>query len=259
MSSLRLHRRACTLALGATILLLLATPATAQLRKAPPKPTRFTLSFSGGAQAAPNEVADHLTLLKNLETETVDVKYPMKPQVLVDVGAGFRVWKNLGLGIAVSRATGSGTADVTASVPHPFFFNQPRTVTGTEKGVVHAETGAHLQLQYLIPASGHLRFVLAAGPSWTTVEHEVVTNLTVVESYPYDAAAFGGAVTKLSNASAVGFNAGIDVTWMFTHNAGIGGLIRYTRADIDLNAGDGRTLAMKAGGVQGGIGIRLAF
>jgi hypothetical protein len=132
-------------------------------------------------------------------------------------------------------------------------------VTGTEKGIVHAETGVHLQLQYLVPASGHLRFVLAAGPSWTTVEHEVVNNLTVVESYPYDAAAFGGAVTKLSNASAVGFNAGIDVTWMFTRSAGVGGLIRYTRADVDLDAGDRRTLAMKAGGVQGGIGIRLAF
>ena len=259
MSSLRLYRRACTLALGATILLVLATPATAQLRKAPPKPTRFTLSFSGGAQAAPNDVMDHFTLPKNVETETIDVKYPMKPQVLVDVGAGFRAWKNLGLGVAVSRATGSGTADVTASVPHPFFFNQPRTVTGTEKGIVHAETGVHLQVQYLVPASGRLRFVLAAGPSWTKVEHEVVNNLTVVESYPYDTGTFGGAVTKLSNASAVGFNAGIDATWMFARGAGVGGLIRYTRADVDVSAGDGRTLGMKAGGVQAGIGIRLAF
>ena len=254
-----MHGRARTIAIGATVFLTLATPATAQLRKAPPKPTRFTLSVSGGAQAAPNDLSDHVEFPKNVQTETIDVKYPMKPQVLVDVGASYRVWKNLGLGVAVSRATGNGTADVTASVPHPFFFDRPRTVSGTEKGIVHAETGAHLQLQYLVPASGHLRFVLAAGPSWTTLEHEVVTDLTVVESYPYDAAAFGGAVTKLSNASAVGFNAGVDVTWMLTHNAGIGGLIRYTRADIELNARDGRTLAMKAGGVQGGIGIRLGF
>ena len=259
MSSLRLRRRACTLAIGATTLLVLATPATAQPRKAPPKPTRFTVSFSGGAQAAPNDLSDHFTLPKNVETETIDVKYPMKPQALVDVGAAVRVWKNLGLGFAVSRAAGNGTADVTASVPHPFFFNQPRTVTGTEKGIIHAETGAHLQVQYLVPTSGHLRFILAAGPSWTTVEHEVVTNLTVVESYPYDTATFGGAVTKLAKTSAVGFNAGVDVTWMFARNTGVGGLIRYTRADVDLNAGEGRSLAMKAGGVQGGIGIRLAF
>jgi hypothetical protein len=259
VSSLRLYRRACALATCAATLLLLATPATAQLRKAPPKPARFTLSVSGGAQAAPNDVADHITLPRNLETETIDLKYPMKPQVLVDVGAAFRVWKNLGLGVAASRATGRGTADVTASIPHPFFFNQPRTVTGTEQGIVHAETGVHLQLQYLVPASGHLRFVLAAGPTWTTVEHEVANSLTVVESYPYDTATFGGAVTKLSKASAVGFNAGIDVTWMFARNAGVGGLIRYTRADVEIGAGEGRTLAMKAGGVQAGVGIRLAF
>jgi hypothetical protein len=238
---------------------VVASPATAQLRKGQPKPTRFTLSISGGTQAAPNDLSDHFDFPKNVQTETIDVTYPMKPQVLVDVGASYRVWKNLGLGVAVSRATGNGTADVTASVPHPFFFDRSRTVSGTEKGIVHAETGAHLQLQYLVPASGHLRFVLAAGPSWTTVEHEVVTNVTVVESYPYDAATFGGAVTKLANASAVGVNASVDVTWMFTHNAGIGGLIRYARTDIDLNAGDGRTLAMKTGGIQGGIGIRLGF
>lgn len=251
--------RVRTLAIGATTLLVLAAPATAQPSRAKPKPTRFTISVSGGAQAAPNDVSDHFTLPKNVETETIDVTYPMKPQVLVDVGAGYRVWKNLGLGVAVSRTTGNGTADVTASVPHPFFFKQPRTVTGTENGIVHAETGVHLQLQYLVPASGHLRFVLAAGPSWATVEHEVVTNLTVAESYPYDTATFGGAVTKLSNASAVGFNAGIDVTWMFARSAGVGGLIRYARANVDLNVADGPTLAMKAGGIQGGIGLRVEF
>ena len=258
MSCLRLYRRGCTLAIG-TAIVLIAAPATAQLRKAPPKPTRFTLSVSGGVQTAPADVSDHFTLPKNVETQTIDVKHPMKPQALVDVGAGVRVWKSLGLGVAVSRASGTGSADVTASVPHPFFFNQPRTVTGTEKGIVHAETGVHMQLQYLVPASGNLHFVLGAGPSWTTVEHEVITNLTVVESYPYDTATFGGAVTKLSSASAVGFNAGIDVTWMFARNAGLGGLIRYTRADIDLDAGDGRSLAMKAGGAQAGVGIRLTF
>jgi hypothetical protein len=248
-------RRARTLSIAAATLVMLAAPAAAQT----PKPSRVTISVSGGGEAAPSDLSDHFTFPKNVQTETVDVKYPMKPLVLVDGGVGLRVWKNLGLGVAVSRTSATGTAEVTASIPHPFFFDQARTVTGTEQGIVHAETGVHLQLQYLVPASGHMRVVLGAGPSWTTVEHEVVNNLTVVESYPYDTAAFGGAVTKLSNASAVGFNAGIDVTWMFNRKAGVGGLIRYTRADVDLDAGDGRTLAMKAGGVQGGIGIRLAF
>jgi hypothetical protein len=238
---------------------LLAAPVSAQTRRSASKATRATVSVSGGVQQAANDVSDHFSFPKNVETETVDVKYPMKPWTLVDVGAGFRLWKNLGVGIAVSRTSGNGRAEVTASVPHPFFFNQPRTVTGTENGIVHGETGVHLELQYLVPATGRLHFVLEGGPSWLNVEHEIVTDITVTESYPYDTAAFGGAVTKTTTASAAGFNAGIDVSWMFARSVGIGGLVRYTRADVDLEPIQGRSLAMKTGGVQGGVGIRVVF
>jgi hypothetical protein len=49
------------------------------------------------------------------------------------------------------------------------------------------------------------------------------------------------------------------VTWLFVESVGIGGIVRYTRADIDLKAVEGRTLSMKAGGLQGGVGIRVLF
>jgi hypothetical protein len=238
---------------------LLAAPASAQTNRSASKATRVTVSVSGGVQQAAGDVSDHFSFAKNIETETIDVKYPMKPWALVDVGAGFRLWKNVGVGIAVSHTSGNGRADVTASVPHPFLFTQPRTVTGTENGIVHGETGVHLELQYLVPATGRLHFVLEGGPSWLNVEHEIVTDVTVTESYPYDTAAFGGAVTKTTTASASGFNAGIDVSWMFSRSVGVGGLVRYTRADVDLEPVSGPTLAMKAGGVQGGIGIRVLF
>jgi len=132
-------------------------------------------------------------------------------------------------------------------------------VSGTDHNVTHSETGVHLQLQYLVPATGKLHFVLEGGPSWINVDHEVVTDVTVTESYPYDTAAFGGAVTKSTTGSAAGFNAGVDVTWMFAESVGIGGLVRYTRADIDLKAVEGRSLTVKAGGLQGGAGIRVLF
>ena len=183
----------------------------------------------------------------------------MKPWGLIDLAASYRLWKNLGVGVAVSVTSGNGKAEVTANVPHPFFFNQPRTVNGTENDIAHSETGVHLTLQYLIPATGRLHFILEGGPSWVNVDHEVVTDVTVTESYPYDTAAFGGAVTKSTKASATGFNAGVDVTWMFVESVGIGGIVRYTRADIDLQAAEGRTLALKAGGLQGAVGIRVLF
>ena len=133
------------------------------------------------------------------------------------------------------RHEGKGEADVTASVPHPFFFNQPRTVTGTENGVAHSETGVHSKLQYLVPATGRLHFVLEGGPSWINVDHDVVTDLTVTESYPYDTAAFGGAVTKSTTGSAPGFNAGVDVDLDVRRVVGIGGLSCVTRAPTSIS------------------------
>jgi hypothetical protein len=243
-----------TIVCGAVAILAVATTATAQ-----PRPTRVTIAASGGVQGGAPSLSEHFAFDRDQETETVDVKYPAKPGALVDVGAGVRFWKSLGAGVAVSRATRSGSAEVNASVPHPFLFNQPRAIDGTEAGVVHAETAVHLQLQYLVPASTRVHAVLSAGPSWLNVEQEAVTDVTVTQSYPYDTAAFGGAVTRILKASAQGFHAGLDVTWMFSRSVGVGGLVRYTRADVDLDVAQGRTLAVKAGGVQGAVGIRVAF
>jgi len=237
---------------------LFATPSLA-LAQSAAKPTRFTIAVSGGVQQAADDVSDHFSFPKNVETESVDVKYSMKPSALIDLAAGYRVWKDLAIGVAVSVTSGKSNTDVTASVPHPFFFNQPRIITGTENDISHSETGVHFQLQYIVPTNGRLHFTLEGGPSWLNVDHEVVTDITVTESYPYDTAAFGGAVTKSTTASAVGFNAGVDVTWLFAESVGLGGILRYTRADVDLTAVEGRTLSMKAGGLQAGVGIRVLF
>jgi hypothetical protein len=247
------------LAIAAVAVLVLAEPAAAQPRTKPPKPTRLTVSVSGGVQAASSNLSEHFSLAKNQETETVDVTYPRKPGVLVDVGTGYRLWKNLGVGVAVSRASDNGSAQVDASIPHPFHYNQPRTLSGKESDIVHAESWVHLQVQSLVPSSTRLQVVLSAGPSWLRVEQEAVTGVIVTESYPYDTATFGGAVTKILTTSGPGFHAGFDLAWMFSRSAGFGGLVRYTRANVDLDVAEGRTIGLKAGGVQGFIGIRLRF
>ena len=105
------------LAVSAAAVLVLAAPAAAQTRPRPLKPTRVTVSVSGGAQAAASSLSEHFSVDKTLETQTVDVTYPKKAGVLVDVGAGYRLWKNLGVGVAVSRTSDHGSAQVDAKIP----------------------------------------------------------------------------------------------------------------------------------------------
>ena len=220
---------------------------------------RFLLSVSGGVESPGAHISDRVTFERNVETETIDVTYPTTPGVLVDVGVSARVWKRMGVGFAVGHVTGTGTADVSAGVPHPFLFNQPRSVTGRESGMSRGETGVHLQVQYAVPASGRIHVVLGAGPSRIKLTQDVVTDVDVAESYPFDTADFVRAVTKGASASVNGFNAGADVTWRLNRSVGFGGLLRYTRADADLDVRSGHSLSLKAGGFQAAGGVRLAF
>src|SRR3954463_16760813 len=64
---------------------LLAEPSLA-LAQSAARPARFTIGVSGGVQQAAEDVSDHFSFPKNVETETVDVKYPRQPWGMIDLG-----------------------------------------------------------------------------------------------------------------------------------------------------------------------------
>jgi hypothetical protein len=246
-------RRAGFLSLCAAAALATAAPAAAQ-----PEIGRLTVSVNAGVQTSATGFSDHFEFERDIETATVDVRYPIKPEVLFDGGVILRLWKNLGAGVAVSRVTGDGSAEVDAQIPHRLQFQQPRAVEGEEDGIVHAETGIHLQLQYSIPIASRFTLVLSGGPSRLSVEQDLVTEVLYDEAYPYDEATFRSATTRRAKASVTGYNAGADLRWM-PGRIGVGGLVRFTRGSLDLVTENNRRIRVRAGGVQVGAGIRIGF
>ena len=77
-----------------------------------------------------------------------------------------------------------------------------------------SETAVHVQAMYLINPGGRLRLVLSGGPSFFDVQQDLVTEVTITETYPFDTAAFASAKTSREQGSAVTFNVGADVMWM---------------------------------------------
>lgn len=240
---------------GALLLVAVSSPVSAQTTGW----GRGYLSLNGVAQPANPALSDHFEFEENVETATVDVRYPSKAGIGADGGAGLRLWKQFGVGVAMSYVSSSGPATIDASIPHLFAFGQPRAITGEEGSIGRTETGAHVQLLYFVPTSGRLRFVLSGGPSRISLDQEVVTEVHYSETYPYDTAIFSRATTKQVKGSAVGFNVGADVQWMFGRSVGLGALVRFTRAQIDLDIATGRTRSVDAGGVQAGGGLRIGF
>jgi Outer membrane protein beta-barrel domain len=253
-SNHRAHRALIVGLVCVAIALSVAAPAAAQSW-----PERVLVSVNGAFQATTNDVSDHFEFERNLETGSTDVDYPVQGGFIFDAGAGYRFWKNLAAGVSVSYFTRDGAASTTSSVPHPFFFNQPREVTGEATGVKRSETAVHVQVMYLINLGERLRLVVSGGPSFFSVEQDLVTEVTVTEAYPFDTATFASAQKTLAKGSAPTFNVGADVVWMLNRRFGVGGLVRFSRASVDLDAPGNRTIPVDAGGVYAGGGIRILF
>jgi len=240
------------LILAAGVALIADSPATAQARE-----PRAVVSINAGVQPASNSLSHRLAFRENVEDTTADVSYPARIGAAFDGGIGVRVWKRLGAGVAVSHFSREGPAHIDAKIPHPFFFARPRTVTGAVDAA-RAETGVHLQVLYLARTTGRMRLALSAGPSRIETEQALVTAIQYNEEFPFDTATFRSASRRIFRASSIGFNAGFDAAYMFTRQAGLGAVVRFSRASVTIARDEGG-IAMETGGFLGGGGLRILF
>lgn len=236
------------------VLVLLAPAVQAQTRE-----PRVFLTVGGGMQSARSGLTDRVEWEAHLETAVATVDYGSDASRWFGGGAGIRLWRQLGAGVAFSSASRDDVASVQAQIPHPFFFERPRDIEGQSPSLSRSETAVHLQALYIVPSAGRLRIILSAGPSRIEVSQGTVTAIRYTEAFPFDTAAFDRADTRELSASAVGFNAGADVAFMLTRAAGLAGLVRFTQATVDVSRPDGAQLSLEAGGVQAGVGLRIAF
>ena len=246
--------RASMTASVAVIALSFAVPAASQTWN-----ERGFISVNGAYQPTANDFSDRFEFEKDLETGTTEVDYPVKGGVVFDGGGGVRLWKGLGAGVAVSYFTHNDAAATTTRSPHPFFLNQFREVSGDTRSLSRTETAVHVQALYFWDPAGPLRLVLSGGPTFFSVEQELVTAVQLVEEYPYDTAQFSNVTADKIKESKVAFNVGADVLWMFSRSIGAGGLVRFSRASVDLGAPNNRSVSVDAGGVSVGGGLRVVF
>lgn len=250
--------------------LFYGTPAAAQSNS---WDGRGFLSVDGGYQASTTDFASTGKFTLYAEDGSLNADYKVKAGPGVNVRGGARVWRNLALGVGVTRFSRTHSANVTARLPHPFYFGSScptsvptcvREVSGEVTGLTHEETAVHVEATWMIRLGDKVDVSAFGGPSYIQLKQDLVRQVSYTESYPYDTATFGGA-DKVSHTKAkVGFNVGADVAYMLTKRIGLGGSIRYTRVSLQLQpvqiAPDTGTVEkMDAGGAQAGGGLRVRF
>jgi opacity protein-like surface antigen len=219
---------------------------------------RLRLSVNGGVQVSDNAVSQSFSVEKNLEPAPITVDADENRGSIFDAGVSVRIKGHFGAGFAVSYLTHRANADITARIPHPFLFNQPRTLTGSTC-VNRTETGSHVQAVVQLPVGRRFDVLVSGGPSFFHIDQTLVTDITFGDAYPFDAPTFGEASKSSFTANRVGFNVGADLTWKFSQVVGVGALVRYTRATADVSVPNNPAVTLDLGGLQIAAGVRVPF
>ncbi len=231
---------------------------------------RVFVNVNFGVLTQKQDLKQTATLPIYQETATWEANHTIEGGPLFDIGAGYRVSRNFFVGVSYTQVS-KDTRDVTvnASVPSPVFTDTFRSASGTATGLEHKERAFHLQALLQVPVTVEFGVTLFAGPTFFTVEDELVSGFSLVEA--------GGDFTSVTltdirvegqKHTTTGFHVGIDAQYMFMKDAGfmraagVGGMLRYSRGSVDLNPPPdtgSETFKLDTGGLEIGVGLRLRF
>ena len=235
-----------------------ARPAATRPRPRVEPAHRVFISLNGGWQSSSLTFKDTGSKPVFQENVTWTVDYEVKGGPILDVSGGVRVWRNLFASTTYTRFSDSSVAAVTGLVPHPFFFNQPRSIGGDSSSLSHLEQGLHMSAAWIVPGR-HLEVAVFGGPSLFFVRRDLVSDIQYSEQgYPYDVAVYNGTLVTSVKDTVFGGHVGVDVAWYFSRSVGVGGVVRFSRGKAELpNAAGSGTLPLNVGGFQVAAGLRL--
>lgn len=226
------------------------TPSVTQAQMLEWKDRGF-LNVSGGVKTGAKDVKTTLAYPLYDENATIETSRTVGDGFLWDVTGGIRVWKNLAIGASVAGRSANGDGTTTASIPHPIFYDQPRTVSGTVTGMKHSELWGSLLAVWVFPVTSQLEIMAMAGPTVVQVKHELPGAVTVTEASTPGVSVSLSTVSK----SVWGATAGLEGRYMFTSRFGLGAFARYSGAKVNLTS----TTKLDVGGLQMGAGLRVRF
>jgi hypothetical protein len=171
---------------------------------------------------------------------------------LFDFSVGYKVWRNLAVGIGYSRTGSDADVAIAASVPDPNFFDRPRPVSSVSEGADHSQNAIHFQGTWIMPVTDTMDVGFSFGPTIFNVSQDIPSAVTVNEPGPTLAST---SLTR-EKETTVGINLGVDVNYFFTPRFGAGVLARYTFGSVDFEGADD---SIGVGGFQIGGGLRVRF
>lgn len=210
------------------------------------------VNVSIGVQGGSRTLQANTTFPLYDEEAVVQTSQEVGGGFLFEVSGGWKVWRNLAIGLGFTRTSSQADATVSGQIPDPVFFDQPRPVTASASDLGHSETAVNISAVWMIPVTDKVDVALVGGPTIFSVNQDIPGSLTISEPGP----TVSQVTVNSPSESAVGIHLGVDVTYMVTPRFGVGGLARFTRGSVDL---EGASDSLTVGGFQIGAGLRVRF
>jgi len=192
-------------------------------------------------------------------TSTLTTAYSVPVAAVFDGDVILRTSGAFGIDVGISSFRKSQIAAITGTIPHPVLGNAPRPMSGSAGPLERSEIAGYIDAAYVM-STGAIDLAVSAGPSFFTVNQDLVTNVSFAESPSFDRVTFMGATVTNAGATKLGFNAGVDLGVKLSKNFGVGAMVRYSHASMVfplVNAASG--VSADAGGTHVGGGVRVYF
>jgi hypothetical protein len=240
---------------GLAALVLLATmPALAWAQSETP---RIFVTAGAVIQLSHKSFTQDLTFSAYSEDGHLKGTFKAKNSKRYEFGGGVRVGQRMAVGATISLLQWDAPLHVDANVPHPFFFNQPRTAS-TDTTAHRSVQDVDFQVWFFLVDSASWQIAIGGGPSFSHVSQELATDVELTDVYPFDTVTLKSVTkTKLSGGR-LGASIGASVTRMIGRSVGVTGDIRWSGASIVLKP-EGGTIRIQTGGPQAGGSVRLLF
>ena len=137
---------------------------------------RAVVAVNAGAQATATVFTTHATLTLHREAGDLRADYGVDAGAFIDLGASVRLWRQVGVGVGVSRFQIPGAAWVAARLPHPFHLEQFRAVDGST-ATTRQEAAVHIQLRVGATVGTRLDVTLFGGPTFFDVKQTLVSDI----------------------------------------------------------------------------------
>ncbi len=222
---------------------------------------RVGVHVNGASQDGNRRMADNLGFRAYDEDAQLQSTHVIGRAGMIDAGGSLRLWRDLSVGASYTQLATSDATTLTGTVPHPILHGAFRDLPLRELSFRHRQRVTHAFVAWRFPIVERIEASVFAGPSLYNVFQGVVTNVTVREAGgpPFEAVRVDLVQTGEHRRNAVGGHVGVDVTYMPTRRVGVGFMVRYAAATVDLPAARTGRVFLRVGGAEVGGGFRIRF